>query len=431
MESKVKWLSVILLLFLGGLLGGCTGTDGPQPDLEERSDQAGEALPPSSAFKEGEERAEEDLITDEQLASGEDEQQEKKELRMMVVGDIMMHMPQIEAGFTGEKYDFSPFFEEVAPLFKEADLVMGNLETTFGGPERGYSGYPLFSAPDALAHALKDAGFDVITTANNHSLDTGEKGLLRTIDQLEAVGLLRTGTFRSQEERDTILTVTKNGITIAILAYTYGTNGIPIPDGKEYLVNLLDQSLIKADIEQAKKKADFVSVAIHFGAEYQVEPNEEQRRWVDQLFDWGADLIFGSHPHVLQPLEHRTWENEEERGEGLVIFSLGNFISNQRDEPRDIGGILDITLTKTESERSINSVNFIPTYVHRYELEGRRHYQVIPMNRLLELRTYPALSEADYDVLAERYQKMMDHVVPVHMMAEEEGFEPSRRQTTP
>lgn len=332
--------------------------------------------------------------------------------RLMVVGDIMMHAPQIEAGWTEEGYNFSHFFEEVKSILQKADLAMGNLETTLGGPEKGFSGYPRFSAPDELVTALKEAGFDLLTTANNHALDTGTDGLLRTIEQIEKAGLKRTGTFRSPEERDAPLVITHDQITLAVLAYTYGTNGIPVPKGKEYLVNLLDEDLVRKDLARARGMADFVAVCVHFGDEYQREPNQTQKTWVDNLFLWGADLIFGSHPHVLQPYEQRRVEREGVLHNGLVIYSLGNFISNQRDEPRDIGGILDITLTKKGQEKAIDAVQFIPTYVHRFRDSTRYNYQVLPMEQMLTDRTYPFLDDKDYERLEQRYQETLNHVVP-------------------
>lgn len=294
------------------------------------------------------------------------------QVHIMAVGDIMMHMPQVNAGRTSEGYNFTPFFEDVKPLFDQADLVLGNLETTLSGSELGYSGFPRFNSPDEVADSLKKAGFDVITTANNHSIDKGEEGLLSTLDQLDRVGLNYTGTFRTEEDREHILMITKNEISIAVLAYTYGTNGLSIPRNKDYLVNLLDAEKMERDIKTAKELgADIVAVNIHFGHEYHLYPSDDQREWVNRLFDWGADLIFGSHPHVLQPYEVREWVSEEgEQRQGVVIYSLGNFISNQRKQTRDIGGIMSIQIRKTGELIEIEEVEFIPTWVHQI---GRAH----------------------------------------------------------
>jgi poly-gamma-glutamate capsule biosynthesis protein CapA/YwtB (metallophosphatase superfamily) len=348
-----------------------------------------------------------DSIAQEQL-----QQPKVSYLNIMAVGDIMMHSPQISAGFTSAGYNFNSFFEEVKPIFREADVVIGNLETTMSGPDVGYSGYPLFNSPDELADALKDAGFTVIITANNHSLDRREKGLVRTLEQLDRVDLKYTGTFRTEEDRNQILLIEKNDISIAILAYTYGTNGIPIPDGKEYLVNLIDRSKIEKDIQQAKTiGADIVAVSIHFGYEYHSEPNQEQKELVNQLFEWGADLILGSHPHVLQPFEERQWINKEgEYKQGVAIYSLGNFISNQRKKPRDMGGILSIDIKKTGEYVEIEETEFNPTWVHRYWNVNRSEYRILPLGELLEARDYPYLNEGDYQQLEERYHKTLNHV---------------------
>lgn len=334
------------------------------------------------------------------------------QVHIMAVGDIMMHMPQVNAGRTSEGYNFTPFFEDVKPLFDQADLVLGNLETTLSGSELGYSGFPRFNSPDEVADSLKKAGFDVITTANNHSIDKGEEGLLSTLDQLDRVGLNYTGTFRTEEDREHILMITKNEISIAVLAYTYGMNGLTIPRGRNYLVNLLDAEKMERDIKTAKGLgADIVAVNIHFGHEYHRQPSLDQREWVNRLFDWGADLIFGSHPHVLQPYEVREWvSGEGEQRQGVIIYSLGNFISNQRKQTRDIGGIMSIQIRKTGELIEIEEVEFIPTWVHRFWNGNKRGYRVLPMAEMLEIRDYPELNEADYQREEQRYEEIVDHV---------------------
>ncbi len=333
-------------------------------------------------------------------------------LHIMAVGDIMMHEPQITAGQFGDTYDFTSFFEFIAPTLEVADLAFGNLETTLAGKALRYAGYPMFNAPDELADALQAAHFDVITTANNHSLDRKEKGVLRTLEQLDRVGLLHTGTFASAEARDQPLMLTKNNITLGVLAYSYGTNGVKIPDGKPYLINLIDEPLMARDIAAARVAgADFVVVNLHFGPEYKRFPSEWQKKTVDFLFDAGADLIFGSHPHVVQPYELRELTKPDgSKRTGAVIYSLGNFISNQRDEPRDIGGIFSLRLSKTGGLSRIDEAAFIPTYVHRYETAGRRVYNVLHMADLLAKRDYAPLSAGQYEQLQVRYDEMMEHV---------------------
>lgn len=338
-------------------------------------------------------------------------------VHIMAVGDIMMHMPQVNAGRTSEGYDFTSFFTDVKPLFSQADLVLGNLETTLSGSDLGYSGFPRFNSPNEVADALKEAGFDVITTANNHSIDKGEKGVLRTLDQLDRVGLSYTGTFRSEKDREQILMITINEISLAVLAYTYGTNGLPVPRGKEYLVNLIDADKIKSDLKKAKSLgADIIAVKMHFGHEYHRHPSKDQKEWVDFLFEWGADLIFGSHPHVLQPYEIREWITEDgEHRQGVVIYSLGNFISNQRKEPNDIGGIMSVPIRKTGDQIEIKEVQFIPTWVHRFWVGNKRGYRILPMEEMLEVRDYPALREQDYLNLEKRYKNIVNHITSIEL----------------
>jgi hypothetical protein len=410
----IMLVSILLIMILGSLVG-CTSL------FVKNSIKSTTQLPERVDDKVVEEDIEyvSNEYTDSQYpieeASVPPPQPKVSYLQVMAVGDIMMHSPQITAGHTIDGYDFAPFFEDVKPLFHQADVVIGNLETTMSGPDLGFSGYPLFNSPDELADALKEAGFDVITTANNHSLDGREKGLLRTLEQLDRVDLKHTGTFKSEEDRNQILIIEKNNISMAILAYTYGTNGIPIPKGKEYLVNLIDKKEIERDIKEAKKLgADIVAVSIHLGYEYHSQPNPEQKELVDLLFEWGADLIFGSHPHVLQPFEERQWITEKgEYKQGVVIYSLGNFISNQRIKPRDIGGILSIEIKKTGDDIDIGEVELIPTWVHRFWNGSNREYRILPIGELLEVREYPVLGEEDYLQLEQRwYQETMNHVNP-------------------
>ncbi len=340
-------------------------------------------------------------------------QPQPTQLHLMAVGDIMMHEPQITAGKTADGYDFTSFFEYIAPTLKQADFTLGNLETTLAGEQARYAGYPMFNAPDELADALKAAHFDVITTANNHSLDRWEKGLYRTLEQLDRVGLQHTGTFATPEARNEPLIIQKDDIKLGVLAYTYGTNGMPIPDGKPYVINMLDEQLMAQDIRAAKAAgADLVVVSVHFGPEYWRKPSDEQKRTVDFLFNAGADIILGSHPHVVQPYQVRDLTNADgSKRKGVVIFSLGNFISNQRDQPRDIGGILSVKISKQNGTTTIGDVSFIATYVHRYENSNGRVYNILPMADLIKNRNYPPFKTADYVNIETRYQEMMDHVI--------------------
>ena len=330
---------------------------------------------------------------------------------IMAVGDIMMHMPQIQSGYDGENYDYTHFFQYVKPIFGKADFVIGNLETTLAGPARRYSGYPAFNAPDQLADAIKDAGFNVITTANNHSLDKGTRGLIRTLDQLDSRGLAHTGTFRSAEERNTICLMEKRGIVLGVVNYTYGTN-VQLPSGKDYLINYIDLGQMKADIKLANQLgADIVVAALHFGREYKINPDPGQIKLANYLFSAGADLIIGSHPHVLQPHKTYHWTNNDgEKKKGVIAYSLGNFISNQRKFPRNHGGILSVKVEKRAGKTTISNVDFIETYIHRYNVDDRYKYHVVPLKDYINNFSFWGMEDKEYQILKRQYQRINKHI---------------------
>lgn len=336
--------------------------------------------------------------------------------RLLAVGDIMMHIPQTRSGYDPDTgtYNFDSFFSEVREILTEGDWVFGNLETPLAGEDLGYSGYPLFNAPPELADALKNAGFQVLATANNHALDRKETGVLRTLEHLRSRGLVPVGTAASAEEAERIAIETRNGIALAFLAYTYGTNGIPLPEGKPYLVSLIDESRMAEQIRQARELgADAVAVSVHFGQEYQSRPNEEQKRLAEHLVRAGADIVLGSHPHVLQPYEwiETTADNGETR-KGIVIYSMGNFISNQdrstiQNKPTEVGVIFEVGIRKRipEGDVTITDPRIMPTYVHKFNAGGKLRYRVLPLETVLEKRSDKLLAEKDYDRLESYYQE--------------------------
>ncbi|MGO4343984.1 CapA family protein [Paenibacillus sp. MCAF9] len=328
----------------------------------------------------------------------------------------MMHTPQLPGAFDKKtnRYNFKPFFAEVKPILEQGDWVIANLETPIAGVEYGYTGYPTFNAPTELGEAIKDAGFNLITNANNHSLDKGESGVLRTLENLKKLGLPSKGTAASQEEADQAVLSEKNGIVMGLLAYTYGTNGIPIPEGKPYLVSLIDEEKIKADIIRLREAgADFITVSLHFGTEYQIIPNEEQKRLARSLVAAGADIIAGSHPHVVQPYEvlETTDENGHEK-KGLIIYSMGNFISNQRGESKEYGVIFKVNVRKnmTEGTVTITDVESIPTWVHRYKPDRSFRYRILPIEETLAASNDTLLTQADYEVLQKNYDMLRNRL---------------------
>ncbi len=317
-----------------------------------------------------------------EIIEEEEEVPEDITINLVAIGDVMCHSTNYKGAYNSEtgEYDFSPVFANVAKYITKADIAIGNLETTFAGEARGYSGYPTFNSPASLGTALKNIGIDVLSTANNHSMDKGESGVISTLDTLDEIGISHTGTARSEEEQDTILVKDVNGIKIAFLSFTYGTNGITIPSGKEYLVNLIDKELMLEQIELAKQEeVDVICVSMHWGTEYSQKQNSEQEELADFLFQNGVDIIIGNHAHVVEPMEKRTVTLEDGTEKDVfVIYALGNFVSGQVKEHTKSTVILDMQITKNgeTGKISIDSVDYIPVYCYdkgssvagRYEL---------------------------------------------------------------
>lgn len=325
------------------------------------------------------------------------------------VGDIMSHMPQLPGYYnkSTDSYDFNSVFAEIKDYFV-GDWNMANLETPIAGKDYANSGYPTFNAPLELGDALWNAGFNVLSTANNHSLDKGEKGLLRTLENMKAIGFKTVGTYASAEERALPVIIEKNNINMGFLSYTYGTNGIPIPTGKDYLINLIDKETIIEDITQLKAAgADVVTVAMHFGNEYQTHPTEEQKTLARELIVAGADIIAGSHPHVLQPYElySATDANGTER-QGLIIYSMGNFISNQRGETKDYGAVFKVDLRKHTDTGNVEilDVQVTPTWVHRYKPDAYYRYRILPVEETINAMSDSLLTTSDYQQLNKSYE---------------------------
>lgn len=266
----------------------------------------------------------------------------QKRITLLFVGDLMQHQAQIDAARTDSgSYCYTSCFTHVKSRISEADIAIGNLEVTLGG--KPYRGYPAFSAPDEYLTALKDAGFDVLLTANNHCLDRGSQGLERTIQQLEANGISYAGTYRNEKERRVRypLFIEKKGFRIALLNYTYGTNGIRVTSPN--VVNYIDRVQMMQDICSAQaRRPDAIIACLHWGNEYQRMPNREQQELASWLLAQGVTHIIGSHPHVIQPIELRTDGHRQH----VVVYSLGNFISNMKAPHTDGGLMLTLELEK-------------------------------------------------------------------------------------
>lgn len=330
-------------------------------------------------------------------------------IHMSVIGDIMSHSGNFKNAYnsSSKDYDFSNTFKNITKYIQNADIAVGNLETTFAGKSRGYSGYPTFNTPEALGKNLKDLGIDVLSTANNHCMDKGYSGLESTLNFLDEFGISHTGTSRSKDEQNTILIKDVNGIKIAFLSFTYGTNGITIPSDKKYAVNLIDKDLIKEQIKLAKEQnVDLICVSMHWGIEYKLKQNKTQEDLADFLFENGADIILGSHPHVLEPMEKRTITlNDGSTKDGFVIYSLGNFMSGQIYANTKSTVILDIQLTKNADHKiTIDSINYIPLYLYDKgeNSKSRTRYTLMDINQSIadyESGKSTAVSKSLYNTL--------------------------------
>lgn len=316
-----------------------------------------------------------------------------------VTGDLMCHMPQYEyARVAADSFDFSPVFQFVKEDLSSADFALGNLETVIGGKDKGYSGYPLFNSPDDYLIGLKKAGFDALFFSNNHSMDQGEKGAVRTLQKLKENGLYSAGAnFTAGEKDSSVLILQKYGIKTAWLSFTYGLNGSYVPKGKEYLVNRIDTLEIKRQIALARhNEADVVIVYFHFGEEYKTKPSSYQKLIVDKAIAYGADIILGSHPHVLQDYE---WKKSSSSvfDSVLVVYSMGNFVSNQRKRYTDAGMIVKFSIEKSliTNKFRLTYLSFEPTWVFKGIYNEKRSYLILPSARAFVDSSFSFLSESD------------------------------------
>jgi len=321
-----------------------------------------------------------------------------QEVRLLFAGDAMQHQRQIDNAFRNGEYDYSSYFRYIKDEIAKADLAIVNLEGPLGG--KPYKGYPQFSMPDAFAAALKDAGFSVFLTANNHAADCYSRGINRTIDVLDSLGIIHTGTFKNASERELNypLAVEKNGIRMVFLNYTYDTNGI-IPDAP-CIVNLIDTALIKEDIQKAKRmNPDVLIAAMHWGQEYKLDPNATQEQITQFLIAHGVDLIIGSHPHVVEPSQIIT--DPVSNGRHLVVYSLGNFVSGMSAANTDGGQMIMVTLKKTWGKAQIDSCGYYLLYTQQKKAGNKIDFKLIPVS--LAERTGTNHIESD----SLTYEKMM------------------------
>lgn len=294
-------------------------------------------------------------------------------------GDVMQHSGQVVAARTADGYDYSDVFDAVCGMLQRADVAVVNLETTLN-PDGAYSGYPRFAAPSQLADAISEAGVDVALLANNHICDRGSSGIASTIDALNAAGVAHTGVFVDSVDMQTHnpLMVDAGGFRVALLNYTYGTNGMPVPHDR--LVNLIDTLAVLRDLARAEALgAEIRIVCLHWGEEYRHHPNTFQTALSDWLVSHGATAVIGSHPHVIEPFTE--YRDSSGAIRAVTYFSLGNFVSNQRFEGTDGGAVATLHFSQRGHRPLSIKPMYTLTWVHTPFEKGLRRYRVLPLWR--------------------------------------------------
>ncbi len=301
-------------------------------------------------------------------------------LVVVFAGDIMGHDAQILGAYNEStaSYNYEPTFRYVSDYLKAADLAIGNLEVTLAGPP--YKGYPQFSSPDALAVAAQDAGFDVFVTANNHALDRGYRGMERTKKVLDSLGIVHAGIYIDSNDREIRhpLIVEKKGFRLALLNYTYGTNGLKVKP--PYIINRIDRKQIKEDVEKAKSvNPDYIVCVIHWGIEYERDENKKQQDMARFILDCGVDAIIGSHPHVIQPIKFLSSGSDTTK-KCPVVYSMGNFVSNQRAQYKDGGVMAELHLSRKAGNVEFDSISYMPYWVYRKPVANEKYtFYVLPI----------------------------------------------------
>ncbi len=337
------------------------------------------------------------------------EESVKKEITLRMVGDNLLHTPIIkDAQRENDTYSFDNLYTEMRPYFLESDLSVLVQETILGGDAFPYSGYPLFNSPFEVADAVKNAGFDIILHATNHTLDKGERGILNAIECWKKYPEITVlGISDNPEKKHNVTYRTVNGINLALLNYTDSTNGIPVPASKPYLVNTVKEDVIQKDLQIAEENADFTIVFMHWGTEYKTTPDNGQKKLAKMMAEFGADLIMGSHPHVLEPVE---WIESDNGNKALVYYSLGNYVSRQREVINLLGGMGTVKICSDEENGTyIESAQITPTFTHYNR--NAREFRVYPLKDYTdELANEHGVAQYDGKVTLQRIHKIFDSI---------------------
>lgn len=309
----------------------------------------------------------------------EEEKTEDSILSLVMVGDSLIHEAVYADAKTSDGYNFMPMLEEMKSIISSFDLAFYNQETILGGSELGLSTYPRFNSPYEVGDAFLDAGFNLVSLANNHTLDRGEQAILNSVQYWKEKDAYVAGSNRSEEERNRILIREQNGISYAFLAYTCWTNGLQVPSGKTYLLNQFDKETVKRDIESVRDRVDLLIVSMHWGEEYEFIPNYDQREIASFLAELGVDIIIGHHPHVVQPIEFIE--------DTLVVYSLGNFLSAQRGIERLTGLMISLNIRKIGETEEVILEDIEAELTYNYSNYGkgwRSNFKVYPYTKLTE-----------------------------------------------
>jgi len=355
------------------------------------------------------------------------------EIRLIFAGDIMMHQSQINAAERKDgTYDFSPVFQYVAPLLREADVAIGNLELTLPG-KPPYAGYPNFRSPDTLAHTLREAGFDILVTSNNHSNDAKTDGIVHTMEALNRKGIINTGTFADSTDRASRypLIFERKGFRFGLLNYTYGTNDPHVPD--PCIVNMIDTVQMKVDLEVLRKQdPDIIIAFMHWGDEYHLDENAEQQDLTRMLFEQGVDLVIGAHPHVAQPVKLLHEYRPEGLRQGLVAYSLGNAVSGQIRTNTDMGLLLEVSYRRDPLTREVqlDGHHYLPIWRYRgWDEEGNRVISILPVSAFEEDGAPFDLKTSDRERMNAVTKRIRQHLKRFHS-SERRVSLPPWKQTT-
>lgn len=332
-----------------------------------------------------------------------------KEVSLVMVGDNLLHMSLVRNGENPDgSMNFDSLYEELLPYFQDADLSVIVQETVLGGKELGYSGYPLFNSPQEVGDSIAKAGLDIVLHATNHTLDKGAKGVENTLEFWKKYpDITVLGINESFDEQNSITYIEKNGIKFALLNYTDSTNGIPRPSGKEYLVNTVDEEKIKNDLTIAEENAEFTIVFMHWGTEYALSENHFQQKLATMMCEYGADLIMGSHPHVLEPVK---WIETENGNKALVYYSLGNYVSRQKEVNNLLGGLATVKIRREDTDNVyIEESSLMPIVTH-YNVNSRG-FRVYPLKKYTdELASTHGVNLYDGKLTVERLRNTVDKV---------------------